>query len=231
MHDPTEVSDKMRALVQLAASVADQLAKVATSLAAEADMLAKPDTHHDAIATLIRRNADRTHAIVHSLLTFAGRLPVNPCSLSIATVVSDLQPVLQRLVGPSITLTVECTTAVAPIYADPVQIETILCTLAGRARDAMPDGGGLTMRATDVPPFPDSGGPSHVRLQILDTGETISSPDRIFEPVLVRKGHGLWLGLSSVYGAICQMNGRITVVSEAPSGTTFTFQIPSYDSG
>ena len=231
IYDPATDSDKMRALVQLAASIADPLANVASSLTAEADMLAKADAsqHLPVIAALIKRSARRTTAIVSDLLKFVGQQPARPRVLSVADVLSDLTSLLRRLVGQSVTLTVDCAENIHPIYADPYQIEQIMCNLVARARDAMPDGGAVTIRVANVSYQEWADARDYVCIEIADTGLVVPSPqlERIFEPKLVRKTYGLWLGLSTVYGTITQMGGRATAESDPSNGSKFTILLPA----
>ena len=231
-YDPADDPEKMRALVQLAASIADQLANVACSLAAEADMLVRHDAaqHLPAIAKLIKRSARRTDAIVSDLLACAGQRPVQPRVLSIATVLSELAPMFQCMVGPSVTLTIDCAANIRPIYADLFQLEQIFCTLVARARDAIPDTGALTIRAANLWQSEPDPGNDQVCVEIADTGAAIP-PDllrRIFDPKLARKSYGLWLGLATMYGSVIQMHGRITVQSDQLGGCKFTILLPAY---
>lgn len=229
-YDPTNDSDKMRALVQLAASIADPLANVANSLATEADMLTRADAPHHlpAIAALIKRSARRTASIVSDLLAFTGQQPAQPRLMSVVRVLSDLTSLLERLTEPS-ALIIACPENVFPIQANLASFEQIMCTLVARARDAIPDKGTITIHisnlAKSVRPDLDR---DHVCIEIGDTGSAIQSPEQIFEPVLRRKNYGLWLGLSTVYGAILQMHGRIMVESDPSNGAKFTILLPAY---
>ena len=234
IYDPANDSDKMRALVQLAASIADQLAKVASSLTAEAEMLARADASQQlpTIAALIKQSARRTNSIVSCLLVFCSDQPGKPRIMSVASVMADLTSLLQRLVGPSITLTIDCADDVFSIQADFASFEQIMCTLVARARDAMRDEEGtITIQVSNllrsVRPDLDR---DYVRIEIADTGLVVPSPvlERIFEPKLVRKSYGLWLGLSTVYGAVTQMHGRATAESDPSSGSKFTILLPAY---
>ena len=229
IYDPATDSDKMRALVQLAASIADQLANVAISLAVEAEMLTTRDAsqHLQTIAALIKRSATRTDGIARGLLLFSGREPSRPQVISASAVLSDLLPMLRRMVGDSVKLILEYDNQDCLICVDARQIEQIICTLVARARDAMPARGTIKIRVRNLPPSerPDFEA-DQVCIEIIDTGFAIRSLENIFEPVLTRNSYGLRLGLSTVYGAVVQMSGQITIESTS-IGTTFTILLPA----
>ena len=234
IYDPTNDNDKMRALVQLAASIADQLANVASSLTTEAEMLARPDAFQNiaTIAKLIKHTARRTDMIVESLLLCSGKCPVNPRVLDVTKVFAELTTVCQRLVGEAVTLTISCPENILPIYADLNQFEQIFFTLVARARDAIPNTGWLTIRVvnltrTDQPTLDRD----YVSIEIADSGLDILSLESVFEPVLVRKSYGVWLGLAVVYGVVRQMGGRVTVETDSSRGSKFTIVLPAVRQG
>jgi signal transduction histidine kinase len=234
VYDPTNDSDKMRALFQLASSIADQLANVASSLTTEAEMLASPDAFQNigTIAKLIKHTARRTDMIVESLLLCSGKCPASPRVLNVAKVFAELTSMFQRMLGETITLTIVCPETVLPVYADLNQFERIFCTLVARARDAIPDNGWLSIRVANLTradqPALDR---DYVSIEIADSGLDILSLESVFEPVLVRKSYGVWLGLAVVYGAVCQMGGRITVETDSSRGSKFTILLPAVRQG
>ena len=201
-YDPANEPEKMWALVQLAASIADQLAKIARSLAAEAELLTQVDAGQNLqiVTALIKRNAKRTSEIVNELLTFAGRQSTAPQILRVAAVLSELTPLMRCLAGSAITLNVSCADNVGSIFADRFQFENLMCILVTRARTAMPDGGTIEIRAENLVQLEWRDLREYlVSLRIADTGRGIASPllPKLFEPVLSRKYYGVWLGLSN----------------------------------
>jgi two-component system, cell cycle sensor histidine kinase and response regulator CckA len=230
-YDPAGDADKMRALIQLAASIADQLANVATSLAEEANILTKPGAERNlpAVAALIKRNVMRTNAIINSLRTFAGQLPTKPRVLDLPVVLAELTPMFESMLGPSVRLDVVCEADVRQIFADYTQLEQVLCTLVARARDAMPNGGAMAIRVANLPPSTASDfEASYVRMEVGDTGFAIPLLEHVFEPRLNRKSYGLWLGLSAVYGMVTQSHGRVVVESGPETGSKFVIFLPAY---
>ena len=223
-YDPDTDGGKMQALTRLAASIAKQLNKVVISLSAEADALAKAQdqTHSRTAVALIRNATNQVDAIATTLFDFAGDRPGCPRPVSIATALLDLTPLLRCIRDPAIDLQLICGPDLPYVYVDVRQLEQIICALAARARDAMPDGGAVTITVSrGCQRDRLAAGHDCVRLEIADTGVHIAAEvlPKIFEPVLVRKGHGLWLGLATVYGAVRQMNSRIGVRSAAGQGT------------
>jgi two-component system cell cycle sensor histidine kinase/response regulator CckA len=231
IYDPETDGAKMQALTRLAASIAKQLNKVVISFAAEADMVAKSQAQLQPTETFIRKTAKQVDAIATCLFDFAGNRRGSPRPVSIATALLDLTPLLRSLLDPAIDLQLACGPDLPPIYVDVSLLEQIIGTLVARSRDAMPDGGAVTIMASRScqrnRPAP---GQDWVRFDVADTGVPIAPEilPRVFEPVLLPKGNGLWLGLATVYGAVRQMNGRISVGSAAGRGTQFSISIPSW---
>ncbi|MFN2640350.1 MAG: ATP-binding protein [Actinomycetota bacterium] len=198
----------------------------------------------DARASLVRnldqieRAADRAATLTKQLLTFSRREAVTPRIVDLNAIIRDIEELLRRSVRETIELRFSLAPDLALIKADPAQIEQVLTNLAVNARDAMPEGGSLTIETSndtldefDARMNPGVNPGKHVRLRVSDTG--IGMEDNVaahaFEPFFTTKpkGLGTGLGLATVYGIVRQSGGTITVRSVPGRGTTFTIHIPA----
>jgi CheY-like chemotaxis protein len=190
----------------------------------------------------IRKAADRTSAITAQLLAFSRRQILQPVVLDLAGLVARWQGVLRRVMGEDCSVIVEAREEVAPVRADPGQLEQALLNLALNARDAMPRGGTLTVevftavlgdeylaRRSGVSIRPGR----YVVLAVSDTGHGMDAKtlSHAFEPFFTTKGvgHGTGLGLSTVYGIVKQSDGYVWAYSEPGRGTTFKLYLPAVD--
>ena len=185
----------------------------------------------------IRLAAERAARLTRQLLTFARRETITTESLDLNEIVAEVNNLLSRTIGEHIDLVVRLGEAPHRILADRGQIEQILLNLAINARDAMPDGGALTIETGHVDldegyahMHPDAVPGRYVQLSVSDTG-TGMSPDiasRIFEPFFTTKpaGHGTGLGLATVHGIVTKSGGTMSVYSELGLGTTFRLYFP-----
>ena len=177
----------------------------------------------EALSDLITATA-RGQRLVRQLLTFSRHQPVAAERLDLATVVTDLAPMLQTLTGPMINLNCEAESGLPAIRSDLASIEQVVVNLVLNARDAMPDGGALAVQV--------AADPNAVVLTVDDTGEGMSAEvvERIFEPFFTTKdgqpGGGSGLGLAAVHGAVTQAGGEIRCVSSPGTGTRFTVRFP-----
>jgi two-component system, cell cycle sensor histidine kinase and response regulator CckA len=230
VYDPESDAAKMQALTRLAASIAKQLNKVVISFAAEADIMTNSEARLQPTEALIRKAANQVDAIASCLFDFAGSHQVSSRPVTVATAMLDLTPVLRSILDPAIDLQLACGPDLPQLYVDVSLLEQVICTLVARARDAMPDGGAVTI-TVGRSPQPDRRAPGQdwLWLEIADTGVPIAPEElpKVFEPILVTKGHGLWLGLATVYAAVRQMNGRIVVGPTGDQGTRFSLSLPS----
>jgi hypothetical protein len=174
----------------------------------------------------IRQAGERARALTRQLLAFSRQQILAPRVVDLGEVVSGLEPMLRRLVGEDVTLTVESAAAPAPVLADRGQLEQVLVNLTVNARDAMPTGGTLTIEtAISV-----DGAERHVVLAVTDSGHGMDDATRarIFEPFFTTKeeGRGTGLGLSTVYGIVSQSGGHVDVDSAPGTGTAFTLRFP-----
>jgi CheY-like chemotaxis protein/two-component sensor histidine kinase len=179
---------------------------------------------HDPVRPYLQemtRAGERATALTQRLLAFGSRQTLRPEVLEVDAVVRELATLLSRLIGDEIQLAVDPGSRAA-VRADRSQLEQVLMNLAINARDAMPDGGRLTI-ATRA----DEG---HVRLTVSDTGVGMDAETQlhVFEPFFTTKpeGKGTGLGLSTVFGIVRQSEGEIAVESIVGAGSTFTVTLP-----
>lgn len=179
-----------------------------------------------AIETATKRGA----ALTSQLLTFARRQSVNPQAIDFADRIAAIREVLDAGVGSSVRLAFDIDRDLWPIRTDASELETALLNLVINARDAMPDGGTVTISATNVTLDETLLTGEFVAIGIADTGLGIPSDvvDKIFEPFFTTKpiGKGTGLGLSQVHGFAHQAGGTVKVTSELGKGTTFTILLP-----
>jgi PAS domain S-box-containing protein len=187
----------------------------------------------------VQRAAERAARLTHQLLTFSRREVVQPEVLHLNAVVTDIQQLLERSIGEHVELSTTLAPDLWPVMADPGQIEQVLVNLAVNARDAMTDGGTLTIateNATIDEPAALDGGPPpgrYVQLRVSDTGEGME-PEvlaRAYEPFYTTKpsGEGSGLGLATVHGIITQAGGHAHITSDPGIGTVFTALLPATD--
>ncbi|HTR88928.1 MAG TPA: ATP-binding protein [Solirubrobacteraceae bacterium] len=186
----------------------------------------------------VRLAAERAAQLTHQLLAFARREVVQPEVIDVNDVVTDIQQLLLRTLGEHIELRSSLAEDLHPVLMDPGKLEQILVNLAVNARDAMPDGGVLTIDTANLHidedyavSRPDLSPGPHVRLRVSDTGTGMPREvaERAFDPFFTTKppGQGTGLGLATVYGIVQQARGRAQIYSEAGIGTTFTAVIPA----
>ncbi len=187
----------------------------------------------DAVRLAIQRASDLTN----QLLAFARRQVHQPQVVDLNEVVEGATRMLRRVIGENIDVSLSVEVSPLPTMADPGQLSQVIVNLLINARDAMPNGGQLTVTTTlsDVEATPTSvlAAGRYVEFNIVDTGEGISpeNVDRVFEPFFTTKkeSEGTGLGLATVYGIVRQNGGDIQVESEVGRGTTFTVRLPLSD--
>ena len=233
-------AQKMEAVGQLAGGVAHDFNNLMTVVTGYAQRLLRDAEPQGALGSgleEIHKAGQRAIALTRQLLAFSRKQIMSPEILDLNSVVADTARMLRRVLGEDIDLEVVLPPDLGRIRADRMQVEQVLMNLAVNARDAMLDGGALTIETADVvmdeasaPPYPDAGPGPFVMLAISDTGcgmdeETRS---RIFEPFFTTKamGTGTGLGLSTVYGIIRQSGGDIRVYTEVGQGSTFRVYLP-----
>ncbi len=239
-------SQKMQAVGQLAGGVAHDFNNLLTAMIGFADLLLTrhgPDDPSFADIQQIRQNANRAANLVRQLLAFSRQQTLVPVRLDVTEALNELANLLGRLIGEKIDLVMEHGRVLKTVKVDRGQFDQVIVNLAVNARDAMPGGGQVTIRTTDLSlEEPVQRGHDlmasgrYVLIEVLDTGVGINKEDmeRIFEPFFSTKevGASTGLGLSTVYGIIHQSGGFIFVDSAPGEGATFSIYLPEYeDSG
>jgi signal transduction histidine kinase len=242
-HKRTEHSlrqaQKMEALGRLAGGIAHDFNNLLMVIIGHAHRLAQQfathPCHHD--LDLIAQAGSRAAALTKKLLTFSRRQVLEQRELHPNTLIRDLEDILRRLIGEQIQTVVVLDPQVGHVLGDAVQLEQVVMNLALNARDAMPDGGILTIETGNidldegyVSLHPGSSPGPHVMISVEDTGHGISSDNlaHIFEPFYSTKevGKGTGLGLATVYGIVKQSRGYVEVSSQPGRGSRFTALLP-----
>jgi two-component system cell cycle sensor histidine kinase/response regulator CckA len=235
-------SQKMDMVGQLAGGIAHDFNNVLSAIMMANDFLLnahKPTDPSFQDIMQIKQNATRAATLVRQLLAFSRRQTLRPQVLDLGDALSDLTMLLRRLIGEKVKLDLVHGRDLWPVKVDVSQFEQVIVNLAVNARDAMPDGGKLTVRTANVTTEESAqlaykGMPAaeYVRIDITDTGTGIPADivDKIFEPFFSTKevGKGTGLGLSTVYGIVKQTGGFIYVDSEAGEGTSFHIFLPRH---
>jgi two-component system cell cycle sensor histidine kinase/response regulator CckA len=235
-------SQKMQAVGLLAGGIAHDFNNLLTAMIGFCDLLLLRHRAGDqsfADIMQIKQNANRAANLVRQLLAFSRQQTLQPRVLDVTDVLGELSHLLRRLIGENIELEMIHGQDLKPVRADAGQLEQVIINLAVNARDAMPNGGKLTIKTGNVrttetmqrgadvmPPG------SYTMLEIADTGTGIPKDilDRIFEPFFSTKevGSGTGLGLSTVYGIVRQTDGFVFVDSEVGRGATFRIYLPEH---
>ena len=235
-------SQKMQAVGQLAGGVAHDFNNVLTAIIGYSDLLLvnhRPTDPSFQDIMQIRQNANRAAGLVRQLLAFSRRQTLRPQVLQLADVLSELQMMLRRLVGEKVELDVSHGRDLWLVKADLNQFENVVVNLVVNARDAMPEGGKITLRTRNVEPrecaaFHEKSlvAAEYVLVEVQDTGGGIPPEvmDKIFEPFFTTKevGKGTGLGLSMVYGIVKQTGGYVFCLSEPGKGATFRILLPRH---
>jgi two-component system cell cycle sensor histidine kinase/response regulator CckA len=235
-------SQKMDMVGQLAGGIAHDFNNVLSAIMMANDFLLnahKPTDPSFQDIMQIKQNATRAATLVRQLLAFSRRQTLRPQVLDLGDALSDLTMLLRRLIGEKVKLDLVHGRDLWPIKVDVSQFEQVIVNLAVNARDAMPDGGKLTVKTANVSAeeaaqmsYKGMPAADYVRIDISDTGTGIPAEivDKIFEPFFSTKevGKGTGLGLSTVYGIVKQTGGFVYVASEAGKGTSFHIFLPRY---
>ncbi|MFZ0733841.1 MAG: PAS domain-containing protein [Candidatus Sulfotelmatobacter sp.] len=236
-------SQKMEAVGRLAGGVAHDFNNLLTVILGYSQILTDSVPANSLLANStaqIKSAAEKAAGITRQLLAFSRKQVLTPRVINLNDVLLDLDSLLRRLIGEDIEVLTVPQKGLGAVKADPGQIEQVIMNLALNARDAMPNGGKLTLETANATlddtyareHQPVEPGP-YVMLAVSDTGEGMSAETqaRIFEPFYTTKevGKGTGLGLSMVYGIVKQSGGNIWVYSEPGRGTTFKIYLPRID--
>ena len=224
-------AQKLEAIGRLAGGVAHDFNNLLTAINGYAELVASElpaDSTVREDVEEIRRAGERGATLVRQLLAFGRAQQLRPQRLATAEVVTDLEPLLRRLVTEAIELDLSADPTTPPILVDRTQLERVLVNLTVNARDAMPEGGRLTIR---VAPGLTASGAGQAVLTVVDSGGGMdaATKERLFTPFFSTKpvGQGAGLGLATVHGIVSQSGGTIDVNSETGRGTSFSIRFPA----
>ena len=236
-------AQKMEAVGRLAGGIAHDFNNLLTVIAGYCDItLLKLDPNDPLRNNIdeVNKACDRAAGLTRHLLAFSRKQVLRPKVLNLNTILSEMKRMMPPLIGEDIQLVIELCPDLGRVKADAGQIEQILANLAVNARDAMPSGGELSMKTSNIvldheiaSRFESGQAGPYVLLTVSDTGhgmnpETLS---QVFEPFFTTKevGKGTGLGLSTVHGIVKQSGGYVSVDSEVGRGTTFKIYLPQVD--
>lgn len=235
------LSQRMEAIGRLAGGVAHDFNNVLMVIRGTTDLLlADPSlaVQQRADVLEIRKSADRASALTRQLLAFGRRQVLRPEVIGLNALIAEMQGMLRRILGEDVELFTDLAGDLGQVRVDPRQFEHVVLNLVANARDAMPQGGRIEIRTSNVHltnedvaafTYPMVPGP-YVRVAVQDSGSGMDEHtlSQIFEPFFTTKGQGkgTGLGLSTVYGIVKQSGGYIWASCSAPKGTTFEIFLP-----
>ncbi len=238
-------SQKMEAIGQLAGGIAHDFNNLLTTVLGYSNLALNRLSPHEPLREEIeeiQKAGERAANLTRQLLAFSRKQLLEPRVLDVNALLAEATRMLGRLIGEHIRLVPQLDPSLGSIKGDPGQVEQVLVNLVVNARDAMPDGGTLTIRTQNADVEPANarlhfGAPPgrYVVLSVADTGVGIDPEiqKRIFEPFFTtkEKPHGTGLGLATVYGIVRQSGGHVFVASDPGRGATFLIYLPRVEAG
>ncbi len=231
-------AQKMEAIGRLAGGVAHDFNNLLMAISGHTELLARriPEQHKRHLEH-IRKATELAAGLTRQLLAFSRKQVLETQVVSLNDLVTATHKLLRRIIGEDVRLDLRLDPSAFPVRADPSLIGQVLMNLAVNARDAMPQGGTLTIETENAELAPDQPGAppgltpgAYVRLSVADTGVGMTREvlERLFEPFFTTKerGKGTGLGLAMVYGTVQQTGGRIAVESAPGAGSTFRLYFP-----
>jgi len=238
LEEQLRAARKLEAIGQLAGGVAHDFNNLLTVVLGNVQLLrmTRLDGDQQESLTSIEAAAERAATITRQLLAIGRRQPSRPLSLSLNESVRQLSSLLRRMVPEHVSLSTQLGDDVPNIVADPGQLDQVLLNLVANARDAMPDGGALSIETStttlhhpeQLPPLAPG---RYATLRVKDSGHgmSVETQERVFEPFFTTKSPalGTGLGLATVYGIVKQHGGHIVVESEPGQGSSFSLFFPA----
>jgi two-component system, cell cycle sensor histidine kinase and response regulator CckA len=225
-------SQKMEAIGKLAGGVAHDFNNLLMAILGNAEMAADelgPESPVTVYLAEIRKAAESAAQLTRQLLAFSRKQILQPRVLNLNALVSDMEGMLRRLIGENIALRLSLDPEAERVKADPAQIQQVVMNLVVNARDAMPEGGTLSISTANATMGDEAA--RAVALTVSDAGVGMdrATMQLLFEPFFTTKGigRGTGLGLSTVYGIVRQSGGQIGVESEPGKGSTFRVLLPA----
>jgi PAS domain S-box-containing protein len=237
-HEQLRQSQKVEAIGQLTGGIAHDFNNLLTPILGGLDILQRRgigDARGQRLIDGALQSAERARVLVQRLLAFARRQPLQPCAVDVAEVVQGMAELLGSTLGPRIRIVIDLADDLPPAMADPNQLEMALLNLAVNARDAMADGGTLTVavRAEQFDPGHMTPPGRYVVMAVSDTGVGMDAETlrRAVEPFFSTKGigKGTGLGLSMIHGLAAQLGGWLNLASTPSVGTTVEMWLPAAD--
>jgi PAS domain S-box-containing protein len=233
-------AQKMESVGRLAGGIAHDFNNVLSAILGFGDLatvLLQPGSTVSGYVSQMIRAGERASALTNQLLAFSRKQVLQPRVVDPAAAVRAMEPMLRRLIGEDVELKLELAPTTSPIRVDVSHLEQAIMNLVVNARDAMPDGGTLTLETANVEfddayvsTHADVGAGPHVMIAVSDTGVGMDAATRAraFEPFFTTKsaGKGTGLGLSTVYGIVKQSGGWVWLYSEPGRGTTLKVYFP-----